>query len=40
MGHIEWSFATNCFIFLRTLFDYKNVLQIVDLIYQVPKHPF
>ena len=38
--HKEWSFTANCFIFSKIIFDYKNILQIVYLMYQPPKCPY
>ena len=38
--HRELSFASNNFIFLKILFQFKNLLQIIDLMYQQPKHPY
>ena len=35
--HRERSFASNYFIFLKVLFQFKNLLQIIDLMYQQPK---
>ena len=32
--HKEWSFASNCFIFLEILFQFKNFFERVDLVYQ------
>ena len=34
--HNKWSFASNCFIFLKILFQFKNLLSWVDLMYQDP----
>ena len=34
------SFASNYFIFLKILFQFKNLLEIVDLMYQRPKWPY
>ena len=36
----EWSFASNYFIFLKILFQFKNLLKRVDLLYQQPKRPY
>ena len=36
----ERSFASNCLIFLKTLFQFKDLLHRVDLIYQRPKCPY
>ena len=36
----ERSFASNYFIFLKILFQYKNLLQRVDLLCQRPKCPY
>ena len=38
--HRELSFASNNFIFLKILFQFKNLLQIIDLMYQQPKHSY
>ena len=38
--HKEHSFASIFFIFVKILFQYKNLLQRVDLKYQLPKRPF
>ena len=38
--HKERSFATNFFNFLNFFFQFKNLLQRVDLMYQRPKCPF
>ena len=35
--HKEWSFAINYFIFSKILFQFKNLVQRVDLKYQPPK---
>ena len=32
--HEEWTFASNYFIFLKILFQFKNLLKRVDLNYQ------
>ena len=32
--HKEWSFASTCFIFLKNLFQFENLLQKVNLMYQ------
>ena len=50
LRQIEWwlqnepitknSFASNCFIFLKILFQFKNLLGRLDLIYQQPKYPY
>ena len=43
MGSTKWAykekriFATN--LFFRK-FEYKNLLKMVDLMYQVPKYPY
>ena len=37
--HREPSFASNYFIFLKVFFQFKNLLQIIDLMYQQPKRP-
>ena len=34
--HKEQSFASNCFIFLKILFQFKDLQWVVDLIYQLP----
>ena len=36
--HKKWTFATYCAIFLKIWFEFKSLLQIVDLIYQLPKY--
>ena len=36
----ERSFASNYFIFLKTLFQFKNLLQRIDLMYQQRKCPY
>ena len=38
--HKEQSFASNYFIFLKILFQFKNLLQRIDLMYQQPKCPY
>ena len=38
--HKEWSFASNCFIFLENLFQFKNLLKRVNLMYQPSKSPY
>ena len=38
--HRERSFASNCFIFLEFFFQFKSLLQRVDLLYQQPKCPY
>ena len=38
--HKERSFASECFIFLKTLFQFKNLLERVDLMYQRHKCPY
>ena len=38
--HKEWSFARNYIIFWKILFQFKNLLQRVDLMYQLPKFPY
>ena len=38
--HKESSFASIFFILVKILFQYKNLLQRVDLKYQLPKRPF
>ena len=38
--HIERSLASNYFIFLEILFQFKNQLRRVDLMYQRPKCPY
>ena len=37
--HKEHSFASIFFIFVKILFQYKNLLQSLDLKYQLPKQP-
>ena len=38
--HKERSFASNCFIFLKILLQFKNPLQRVDLMYHQPNCPY
>ena len=38
--HKERSFASTYFIFLKILFQFKNLLHRVDLLYQQPKCPY
>ena len=38
--HKDRSFASNCIIFLKILFQFKNLLEKVDLLYQQPKCPY
>ena len=38
--HKEMSFATNYVVSLKIKIEYKNLLQIVDLMHQVPKCPY
>ena len=38
--HKEWSFASNCFIFLENLFQFQHFLKRVNLMYQRPKCPY
>ena len=38
--HIEWSFASNYFIFSKILFQFKSLSQRVDTMYQPPKFPY
>ena len=38
--HKERSFASNYFIFLKVLFQLKNLFQRVDLMYQMPRFLF
>ena len=38
--HIEWSFASNYFIFLENLFQFSNLLKRVNLMYQQSKSPY
>ena len=38
--HKERSFARECFIFLKILFQFKNLLERVDLMYQRHKCPY
>ena len=38
--HKEWSFASDYFIFLESLFQFYNLLNRVNLIYQQPKCPY
>ena len=39
-SHKERSFAINYFIFSKILFQFKNLLQRVGLLYQRPKCPY
>ena len=34
------SFSSNCFDYLKILYQFKNLLQRVDLIYERPKSPY
>ena len=36
----EWSFASNCFIFLENLFQFKHLLKGDNLMYQRPRCPY
>ena len=38
--HNERSFASNCFILLKILVQFKNLLLTVDLMYQLPKYSY
>ena len=38
-NHKERSFASNYFIFLEILVQFKNLLKRIDLMYQLPKCP-
>ena len=38
--HKKRSFASNYFLFLKMLFQFKNPVQRVDLLYQLPKYPY
>ena len=38
--HRERSVTSNYFIFLKVLFQFKNLLWTIDLMYQQPKHPY
>ena len=38
--HKEWSFASNHFPFLKILFQFRNLVYRVDLMYQTPKCPY
>ena len=38
--HKEWIFASNYFMLLKILFQFKNFLKRVDLMYQLPKCPY
>ena len=35
--HKEWSFASNYFVFLEIFFQFQNLLERVNLMYQQPK---
>ena len=37
--HKEWSFDSNYFIFLKILFQFMNLVQTDDLMYQLAKCP-
>ena len=38
--HKEWSFASNFFPFSKILFQFRNLVYRVDLMYQPPKCPY
>ena len=38
--HRERSFTSNYFIFLKVLFQFKDLLWIIDLMYQHTKRPY
>ena len=38
--HKELGFASNYFISLKIVFQFKKLLQGVDLMYQKPKYPY
>ena len=38
--HKEWSFASKYFIFLENLFQFKNLFNRINLMYQRPKSPY
>ena len=38
--HKERGFAGNWFIYFKILFQFKNLLQSVDLFYQQPIYPY
>ena len=38
--HKEWSFARNNFTFSKILFQFRNLVYRVDLMYQPPKCPY
>ena len=38
--HRERSVTSNYFIFLKVLFQFKNLLWIIDFMYQQPKRPY
>ena len=38
--HKEWSFAINQFPFSKILFQFRNVIYRIDLMYQPPKCPY
>ena len=38
--HNKWSFARNYFIFLKILFQFKNLLKRVDVMYQRSRNPY
>ena len=38
--HKERSFASNYFIFLKILFQFKNIIKRVDLLYQQTQCPY
>ena len=39
-GPIKKNEANNYFIFLKNCFGFKNLLQRVDLMYQLTKYPY
>ena len=38
--HKEWSFAINHFPFSKILFQFRNLIYRIDLMYQPPKCPY
>ena len=38
--HKEWSFSSNHFPFSKILFQFRNLVYRVDLMYQPPKCPY
>ena len=38
--HKERNFTNNYFLFSKILFQFKNLIKRVDLMYQLPKYPY